>query len=200
MTLSVGDRVLLSTANLSLRMTGARKLMPKFVGPFKVLQRINEVAYKLELPGTMKVHDVFHVSVLKRYEEDPNLTPPPPPTLVDGEEFYNVEHILRHRERRVGRSMRTEYLVRWEGYGPEHDTWEPHKNVASAVEPLNEYLASLGDKSDVVLPAKAPKRNAKPPQAKPPQATPHNRQQTDDSALTQAPLKRPRKLRDKLDF
>ena len=67
----MGDRVLLSTANLSLKMTGATKLMPKFVCPFSIVKKVNYVAYQLDLPATMKVHNVFHVSLLKPYVEDP---------------------------------------------------------------------------------------------------------------------------------
>ena len=43
------------------------KLAPPYCGPFKILERIGPVDYRLALPPTMKVHDVFHVSFLKRY-------------------------------------------------------------------------------------------------------------------------------------
>jgi hypothetical protein len=42
----------------------ARKVLPKFIGPFTVIKCVNAVAYKLGLPETMKVHDVFHVSLI----------------------------------------------------------------------------------------------------------------------------------------
>ena len=162
-TFAVGDRVLLSTTNLSLKMLGAVKLMPKYVGPFVVVKKVNEVAYQLELPATMKVHDVFHVSLLKLYVEDPNHNPPPPPVIVDGEERYFVERILRHREKRCGRGKpKTEYLVRWQGYGPEHDTWEPYCNVTTASDPLNDYLASVQSKAEHVVPSSTkPQRKSK---------------------------------------
>ena len=55
---------------LSIRLKGhspanARKLTPKFVGPLKVVKQITPVAYELELPKSMKIHDVFHVSLLR---------------------------------------------------------------------------------------------------------------------------------------
>ena len=59
---AVNDEVLLSTAGLQLKIYGTSKLAPKWTGPFKFLERIGVVAYKLELAVTMKIHDVFHVA------------------------------------------------------------------------------------------------------------------------------------------
>jgi len=45
-------------------------LTPRFCGPFKILERIGPVPYQLVLPPTMKIHDVFHVSLIKKYVKD----------------------------------------------------------------------------------------------------------------------------------
>ena len=78
--------VMLDTKNLQLASHECKKLKPRFVGPFKVVKQVGAVSYKLELPTTIKVHPVFHVSLLKVYNGTP--LPPPAPIIVDGEEEY----------------------------------------------------------------------------------------------------------------
>ena len=57
--------VMLDTKNLSLAACKTKKLKPRFVGPFKVLRQVGLVSFKIALPDSMKVHPVFHVSLLK---------------------------------------------------------------------------------------------------------------------------------------
>jgi len=126
-----GEEVLLSTKHIKLHSPGARKLLPKWIGPFRVTRRIGQVAYKLRLPDTMKMHDVFHVSLLAAYSSEGKVQPPPPaPELFRGELSYEVNAVLLHRERHMGRGRtRREYLINWLGYGPEHNSWEPESNL-----------------------------------------------------------------------
>jgi hypothetical protein len=77
--LAVGQSVLLSTINFKLTHPGTRKLLPKWVGPFKVIKRIGKVAYKVELPPNLKMHNMFHVQLLKKYRDNGKVQPPPPP-------------------------------------------------------------------------------------------------------------------------
>jgi hypothetical protein len=56
--------MLLSTSNIKLKMPRARKLLPRWIGLFKVLKKVGKVAYELELLETLKIHDVFHISLL----------------------------------------------------------------------------------------------------------------------------------------
>ena len=55
-----GEKVLLSTQNFKLANPGTRKLLPKWVGPFEVIEPVGKVAYKLKLPPNLKMHNVFH--------------------------------------------------------------------------------------------------------------------------------------------
>jgi hypothetical protein len=145
----VGDKVLLSSSNLKLKGPACRKLWPKWLGPFTVTKCVGKVAYELALPPSMKVHKTFHVSLLKPYRDDGRVQPPPPPVEVEGELEFEVEKVLLHRDShrstasdKVSRCSR-EFLVKWKGYGPEHNTWEPERNLTNCKEVLQEYLSSL---------------------------------------------------------
>ena len=132
-TFAVGDKVLLSTKNLQLNSPGARKLLPRYIGPFEVLQRVGEVAYKLALPEHMRVHNVFHVSLLARYTAEGTYQPPPP-VLRDGHLEYEVEQVLYHRPVRAGRQNSYEYLIKWKGYPVHENTWEPAQNIPESLQ------------------------------------------------------------------
>ncbi|KAL3699316.1 hypothetical protein R1sor_017338 [Riccia sorocarpa] len=130
----VGEKVWLSTTNLKL--IGCRKLNPRFVGPFTIKRRIGTVAYELDLPSTMRIHPVFHVSLLRRYvSRPPELGAAndarPPPDLIEGEEEFEVERILQKRTRGL-RGQRVEYLVQWKGYPLYEATWEPVANLSNS--------------------------------------------------------------------
>ena len=80
--------------------------MPKYIGPFPVTRVVNPVAVQVELPLCLKIHDVFHVSLVYPYYPDGNIKPPPPPVLVDGDWQWEVEQILQHEDRYVGRNKK----------------------------------------------------------------------------------------------
>jgi hypothetical protein len=142
--LEVGAKVLLSTKYLQLKNPGARKLLPKWIGPFEILERVGQVAYRLDLLDSLKIQPVFHLSLIQPYRSDGRVQPPPPPIeLEDGLE-YEVERILAHRDRKVRTKgnrtvIRTDYLVSWKGYGPEHNSFEPEKNLKNAQEAVQVY-------------------------------------------------------------
>jgi hypothetical protein len=155
----VGDTVLLSTTNLQPK-TGNRKLYPRFLGPFKIVQAINDVAYKLSLPATMKIHPVFHVSLLKAYSADGTVQPPPP-IEIEGVEEYEVESILQSRFRKSGKRQKEEFLIKWKGYGYEHCTWESIDNLTNCPAILAAYRRT--QKQAAPAHEAAPKPAARPP-------------------------------------
>jgi hypothetical protein len=69
----VGDHVYLKVKahKISLKLGNYAKLAPMFCGPFEILARIGPVAYQLSLPANLRIHNVFHVSLLKKYIHDP---------------------------------------------------------------------------------------------------------------------------------
>jgi hypothetical protein len=112
-------------------------------GGFPVLERIGEVAYKLELPSQLRVHPVFHVSLLKPYisKGQPGHYQPPPLAFDDeGEPWFEVEAVLEHRDVSRGRRVAREYLIKWKGYDHAHNTWEPERNLNDLA--LNSYWQS----------------------------------------------------------
>jgi hypothetical protein len=122
----VGQQVLLNTKNLTIKGPGPRKLLPRWVGPFTVTKVINPVAYTLALPSTMKIHPSFHVSLLRAYKAGGRTQPPAPSFEFEGDEYFQIDHIVKHTTTRSGKRK---YLIRWKGYGEEHNTYEPEENI-----------------------------------------------------------------------
>lgn len=129
----------------------SKKIGPQLVGPFKILERIGRLAYKLELPANMRIHDVVSIAHLEP-ATDPAEDPyrrrrlSAPAVVVDGEEEYEIEKLLRKRSIRRGRGICTQYLVRWLGYGPEADIWELERELLRhAKETVEEYQAANGN-------------------------------------------------------
>lgn len=115
-----------------------------------MIQVIGKGAYKLALPPSLKVHNVFNIAVLKPYLSDGSIQPPQP-VYSEGEAAWVAEAIVDHRERRYGKGVRREYLVQWQGRSPEHNSWEAEKSVAS-LPIFPEYWASCGFEPPVAVP------------------------------------------------
>lgn len=120
----------------------SKKLDFKRLGPFPISRKISSHAYELELPESVKLHPVFHVSLLEPAANDPlpgQQQVPPLPVIVDGEEEYFIAEILDVRRR----YRKLQYLVRWAGYS--EDTWEPYEFVKD-VEALDMFYQRYPDK------------------------------------------------------
>ena len=148
-----GDWVLLNTKNIKLKGPNCSKLLPRWIGPFEIDEPVGTSgqAYRLLLPSGCRIHPVFHVSLLRPYKADGRRHAPPPAIVFDGSIEYEVERIIDHRERRVGRKnskgertrLKREYLVRWKNLDASHDTWEPEQNLTNCSEALELYWSSL---------------------------------------------------------
>ena len=108
----------------------SRKLLHRRLGPFPIVRKVGNSAYCLQLPPSMsRLHPVFNVVKLTLAPEDPvhgrHPLPPPLPEIVDREEEWVVEEILDSKV--INQKLR--YLVKWEGFGIEHNSWEPWKNL-----------------------------------------------------------------------
>ncbi|QRW26650.1 Retrotransposable element Tf2 protein [Rhizoctonia solani] len=133
---SIGKKVWLDGKNIELR-TNSNKLDPKRLGPFKVTEKISSHAYRLELPETLKIHNVFYVGLLSKAHESPSQPFPsrPPPETIEGEEEYKVEQIIDSKRQR-GKWF---YLIKWKGYGPEDNSWEPEELLEHSQEEIKRF-------------------------------------------------------------
>lgn len=148
LTFSPGDQVLLSTLHITVDNQANRpsqKLAPRFTGPYKVLERIGQVSYKLDIPSNLPIHPVFHISRLRPYTDpltfDSSRDVPsrPPPELIGDVPEYEAERVLDKRTRR----RRVEYLIKWVGYPETEATWEPLSHLEHAMDVVRDYDSSL---------------------------------------------------------
>ena len=102
--------------------------MPKRHGPFLITKAISHVSYRLKLPPTWKIHNIFHASLLTPYKEtviNGQQYQEPAPDLIDGQPEWEVDQILGARRH----WNQLQYLVRWKGFSKAHDSWEPLTHI-----------------------------------------------------------------------
>ncbi len=153
---------------------GNRKLHHQRVGPFKILEKIGKLAYRLELPPVMTIHPVVSVVQLEpgSKDEDPYGRPRNinPPHVVETED--EIEILL---EKRISRG-KVQYLVKWKDYGNEHNVWYDIDDLRNAQELVDEC-----DAREQARPARISRRRARATEARPnptPQGRPRRASRT----------------------
>ena len=114
----IGDRAYVRTDHIRTNRT-ARKLAERKISPFPIVSQPSAMSFTLRLPGTIRIHPVFHVSQLE--PEHPNTftnrdQPPPPPLIVDGQPEYLIERLIDSKYNRTRRKCQLSYHVKWIGY------------------------------------------------------------------------------------
>ena len=98
------------------------KLSPRFYGPYNITEKIGKVAYRLQLPETARIHDVFHVSQLKKALKSSAIAQPLPLGLTEDMELQvQPEFVVAARSTSEGKKQ---LLVHWQGLPEHEDTWE----------------------------------------------------------------------------
>jgi hypothetical protein len=127
-TFEIGDMVYLRMQPYRLAAFGIRqsiKLTSKFYGPFRVLQKVGTLAYKLLLPDGVNIHPVFHVSQLKKHlgtRVVPQLGLPL--VSVDGKIHTAPLQVLETRSLPRNGVLVTQWFIEWENLAPADASWE----------------------------------------------------------------------------
>jgi hypothetical protein len=107
---------------------------------YPIIKQVSPITYRLKLPPSLKIHNVFHVDLLTPYyetEEQGVNYHRPPPELIDGEEEFEVEEIINKRTNR----RKKQYLVKWVGYPASDNSWVNEKDI-HAPRLITEYCLS----------------------------------------------------------
>ncbi|KAL0278067.1 UNVERIFIED_CONTAM: Transposon Tf2-11 polyprotein [Sesamum radiatum] len=130
----IGDKVFLKVSPWKgiLRFGRQGKLSPRYIGPYEIIERIGPLAYRLALPSELsQIHDVFHVSMLRRYRSDPSHVLREPEIEIS-EELTYVEEPTEILDRSV-RKLRNKEIpmvkVKWSHHSPREATWEVEEHM-----------------------------------------------------------------------
>jgi hypothetical protein len=134
-----GDQVWLDARNLKIK-TPSRKLSPRRYGPYPILEQLSPVTYRIKLPPSLPIKNVFHVNLLTLFHETKEHGQnylQPPPEVIDREEEFEVEEIIDERTYQ----KKKQYLVKWSGYPASDNSWVDAKDL-NAPQLLKKYCLS----------------------------------------------------------
>ncbi len=141
-----GDQVLVKLHNVLRHKDVHKALVRRYEGPFRVLKRVGKVAYKLDLPKKLKLHPVFHVSMLKPFHEDRDdasrAESSRAPIGAKAAYDRDVERVLADRVmRKRWCKPKREYLMQWKGLPESEASWEPAEDLWQFVKQIEEFHA-----------------------------------------------------------
>ena len=115
-------------------MGSCAKLAPCYCGPFEILSRIGQVAYQLALPPNLRVHNVFHIYVLKKYVHDATHVVNWNDVQVEpeGDFLVDPDYILGQREITLWNRAFGQVKVQWKHLSLEEATWKLESSMRDA--------------------------------------------------------------------
>lgn len=130
----VGDRVFIRVSPWKgvVRFKGKKKLAPRYIGPYEIIGRVGATAYRLALPAELaRLHDVFHVSMLRKYMPDPTHVLGTEPIELKEDLTYVEEptQILDRGERVLRSKVVPLVKVQWRNHAREEATWETEETM-----------------------------------------------------------------------
>ncbi|XP_057996230.1 uncharacterized protein LOC131175596 [Hevea brasiliensis] len=145
---TVGDKVFLKVSPWKkiLRFGRKGKLSPRFIGPYEVIERVGPVAYRLALPPELdKIHNVFHVSMLRRYRSDPSHVISMEEIEVQPDLTYEEEpiRILAREVKELRHKQIPLVKVLWKHHNTEEATWESEEMMRQQFPQL--FASGTGD-------------------------------------------------------
>ena len=130
----VGEKLFLKISPWEgvLRFGKRDKLSPRFIGPYEIIERVGPVAYRLALPSNLfKIHDIFHLSILRRYRSDPSHILQEQPMKLKENLSYEEEPIaILARDQKVLRNKVIPLVkILWRNHSREEATWEREEDM-----------------------------------------------------------------------
>jgi hypothetical protein len=132
---AVGDQVYLKLqpyVQTSVAPRASQKLGFRFFGPYLILQKVGNVAYKLQLPASARIHPVVHVSQLKKAIADPSAVSTDLPVMYTQMQVVQPSRICGSRMIRRGGKQIPQVQLEWEGISSSCTCWEPLFAVVAA--------------------------------------------------------------------
>ncbi|KAI3458616.1 hypothetical protein Pfo_015279, partial [Paulownia fortunei] len=146
---NIGDPVLVKLLPQQFKaLRGMHKgLVRRYEGPFPIVAKVGKVSYRIDLPSSLKIHLVFHVSMLKPYhgdEEDPSRgqSHRAPPVVTKSYDKEIEEVLTKKTVRQRGVRPCSQYLIKWKGLPESEATWEPAEDLWQFQDQLREYEAT----------------------------------------------------------
>ncbi|MCO5603455.1 hypothetical protein L7F22_057605 [Adiantum nelumboides] len=139
------DWVLLRFDKVRLRQKkGKEELSMRYYGPFQITEQINDISFRLRLPDTWKIHNVFHVNLWKTFGDVPDDgEPDEQPEVEANEEILVPEQVLAHKVTKKGKARRR-FLIEFKNFPAFDAKWMEEEDLADTPQILKLYLEAFG--------------------------------------------------------